>query len=71
MDTVIRSYKKGDVIFPRIDIAKEMFRHHLTEYYNGLHGYIMQDGTCIELGCDDHNTICRIPQLMINMTLLH
>ena len=45
------------------DIAKEMFRNHLTEYYNGLHGYIMQDGTCIELGCDDHNTICRIPTI--------
>lgn len=43
--------------------ARQIFRSQLCDYYPNLHGYIMQDGTCISLGYEDHNTICKIPQI--------
>lgn len=55
----INSHEFGDVN----ETAKQLFKNQLTEYYPNLHGYIMQDGTCIDLGGDDHNTICKIPQI--------
>ena len=55
----INSHEFGDVN----ETAKQLFKNQLTEYYPNLHGYIMEDGTCIDLGGDDHNTICKIPQI--------
>ena len=55
----INSHEFGDVN----ETAKQLFKNQLTEYYPKLHGYIMQDGTCIDLGEDDHNTITKIPQI--------
>lgn len=45
------------------DAAKQLFNQSLTEYYPNLHGYIMTDGECIDLGYNDHNTITRIPDI--------
>ncbi len=45
------------------DAAKQLFNQNLTEYYPNLHGYIMTDGECIDLGYNDHNTITRIPDI--------
>ena len=45
------------------ETAKKLFKNELTEYYSGLRGYIMQDGTCIDFYADDHNYICKIPQI--------
>lgn len=45
------------------ETAKKLFKNQLCDYFPNLHGYIMQDGTCINLGYDDHNTICKIPQI--------
>ena len=55
----INSHEFGDVN----ETAKQLFKNQLTEYYPNLHGYIMEDGTCIDLGGDDHNSICKIPQI--------
>lgn len=55
----INSHEFGDVN----ETARQLFKNQLTEYYPKLHGYIMQDGTCIDLGDDDHNTITKIPQI--------
>jgi hypothetical protein len=45
------------------ELTRQIFKSHLTEYYPGLHGYILTDGTCIDLGYDDHNSICSIPTI--------
>lgn len=55
----INSHEFGDVN----ETAKQLFKNQLTEYYPNLHGYIMEDGTCIDLGGDDHNSICKVPQI--------
>lgn len=55
----INSHEFGNVN----ETAKQLFKNQLTEYYPKLHGYIMQDGICIDLGDDDHNTITKIPQI--------
>lgn len=55
----INSHEFGDIN----ETAKQLFKNQLTEYYPKLHGYIMQDGICIDLGDDDHNTITKIPQI--------
>lgn len=57
--TDFNSHEFGDVN----ETAKKLFKNNLTEYYPKLHGYIMQDGTCIDLEYDDHNIITKIPQI--------
>ena len=55
----VNSHEFGDVN----ETAKQLFKNQLTEYYPNLHGYIMEDGLCIDLGGDDHNSICKVPQI--------
>ncbi len=43
--------------------ALKIFKNNLTDYHPDLHGYIMQDGTCISLGYEDHNIITKIPNI--------
>ena len=43
------------------ELTKQIFKKHITEYYLGFRGYIMQDGTCIDFYADDHNYICNVP----------
>lgn len=45
------------------ELTRQIFKNHLTEYHPGLHGYILTDGVCIDLGYDDHNSICSIPTI--------
>lgn len=55
----INSHEFGDAN----ETAKQIYKNQLTEYYPNLHGYIMEDGLCIDLGGDDHNSICKVPQI--------
>ena len=46
------------------NIAKKIFKNSISDtYHSGLHGYILTDGTCIDLGYDDHNSICKLPKI--------
>lgn len=59
---VLRNFNKYE--YNNIDEAiKHLFRDNLCDYYPNMHGYILEDGTCIALGNADHNEICRIPQI--------
>jgi hypothetical protein len=60
---VLRNLEENN--FKNIDEAVEFFfGESLCQYYPNMHGYIMQDGTCIALGeYTDHNEICKIPQI--------
>ena len=49
-------------------MAKKAFK--TTQYYfEGAHGYILTDGTILDLGSQDHNNICRIDGMTINKFL--
>ena len=59
---VLRDFNKYE--YSNIEeTVKQIFKNYLCDYYPNMHGYIMQDGTCISLGYNDHNEICRIPQI--------
>ena len=45
------------------DAINGIFKSNLTEYYPKLHGYILTNGMCIDLGHNDHNSICALPQI--------
>lgn len=45
------------------DAINGIFKSNLTEYYPKLHGYILMNGMCIDLGHNDHNSICALPQI--------
>lgn len=45
------------------DAINGIFKNNLTEYYPRLHGYILTNGMCIDLGHKDHNSICGLPQI--------